>query len=361
MHLKMSSAKCQPSSVYLWNVCVFPFQVNGSDSEEEECALSDKWVMEPGSRRWSRKLDHVIVQPEPPTDTWTICGKPKTEDQKPYSPSTWPPPVTPPGRTESNPPQHRTAQQLSISPRLRRAASERWKGAKTFLKRFESIKSTRPNKNVEPPSPEKLEIGSPVITDVDKMREVMDRLGCREIVRKSSDPGPLLGQYSGPSSPGGSVGGSNSPLSSHSTTPDLLSLEPGYKPGTFPKILDSETELTNGHNSNHFRYRKFSLGSLHLMEPPSPSFNGGPYMPPSPESLPESPLWRPNPDIRGSVYDNVPDDPVSVQDRVHVQEELDLILSDLLQNIKDLGLALEEPGSQKDTGEAPWELNASMA
>ena len=70
---------------------------------------------------------------------------------------------------------------------IRRAASERFKGAKNnFLKRMESLKQKRsaPRKLKRPSSPgEKMEISGPVVcnSDTDSFKERMDRYGCKDI------------------------------------------------------------------------------------------------------------------------------------------------------------------------------------
>ena len=94
-----------------------------------------------------------------------------------------------------------------ISPRLRRAASERFRGAKIFLKRIESFKSKKSKKKPLHATSStggggsgKVEISGPVVMDSTSFQERMDRMGCVDISPTTETPttAPVMSTTSPP-------------------------------------------------------------------------------------------------------------------------------------------------------------------
>ena len=76
------------------------------------------------------------------------------------------------------------------SPRLKRSASERLKGAKNFLKRMETLKSRRKKKNFM--RTEGVEISGPVLMDSPDMQQRIDKMNCIDISPTSEIPPEFL-------------------------------------------------------------------------------------------------------------------------------------------------------------------------
>lgn len=164
------------------------FQSEESD-EEDQCALSDKWKYQRSSRRWSRKdldcpftekqngqavlksassHDSLLADQNSSSETGDSpvldCKMLHTNDDMVFKTS------TPMYDANAN-------TTLRVSPRvIRRAASERIKGAKSFLKRMESLKGKRGRKNKTI-----TEISGPVIADNADMQAKIKHLNCRDI------------------------------------------------------------------------------------------------------------------------------------------------------------------------------------
>lgn len=285
------------------------------------------------------------------------------------------PSVSPEGEPPSN--LHKeNSWEFPWSPRLRRAASERFKGAKNFLKRMESLKGKKtPSKRGRNP-PGKLDISGPVLSDEALMQEKMDRLGCVDI-SPSSESSPSFtsvhdavtekpptspinisnghhmvnGQATSPAFRSGSAGSCPSPVSDDSysslkrpgsephknhSSSDIsdshLESRAANKTSGFPKVL-STGYVDMGHgNQVNIRTGSFSQGCDrisyggvgHVTSDHRPQSHRVGVMTPSRIS----PSKEEN---RLSFYDNVPNC------GAEAQKELDLILNDLFQNIQGLG------------------------
>ncbi len=264
------------------------------------------------------------------------------------------------------------------SPRLRRAASERFKGAKNFLKRMESFKSKKSIKRTKMP-PSKLEIGQPVVTDAVGMRQTMDRLGCVDIsptadwspkldsTRKQSEtsssfPDNLCvssydtasssqsaqhlhrdsttesyhsaGTHCSDSEESWRSGTHLSPPLGHKknrSSSDIVDgiypLDSEHKPGSFPKYLPggfvdmghgNQVNIRTGSVSQSFRQATLSTAPRGVTQEVKYRNLGN-----------RRQQLQSEPENRLSIYDNVPatGDP---------QKELDLILDDLFQNIQNM-------------------------
>ena len=361
---------------------MFLLQVDDSD-DEDQCALSDKWRYQRSSRRWSRKdlepvsngndkmrssSSHDSVLTDNEETTSQMGDSPVFVMKSPHIPHIVTPVdaiVAPIDATTSpwrNPSSIEDARSpvtgFAVSPRLRRAASDRFRGAKNFLKRMESLsarKSTRRHKG--PIS--RFDIGSPVLVDTPEVQERMDQLGCVDIsptLPSSSSPSDAVSPSDDPffaSSPGASRkehgSATNSLPGSQMTTPSTLrrshsgatsrvemySLQPGYKPGGFPKLISNGyIEMSNGSQLN-YRTGSFNLGSdRHAHYEPV-------VLRHSKTSTPEG---EDNPffdgvgsEHRHSIYDNVP-----VGSPGDAQVELDMILCDLFKNINGLNQSLQQ-------------------
>ena len=269
---------------------------------------------------------------------------------------------------------------MKLSPKIRRAASERIKSAKSFLKRVESLKGRRRKpKNIS-------DISGPVVTDNADMQAKIKHLNCKEInsTNKLQTVSPSNSEvearlhpnldisanssslstperktpFSSPSNESVTInsldrtGDSSAFLSANSTfsdndasnsvnipsdgalgfTPisrqnqsnnsslDNTFLSTDYKPGRFPKVLDESIFSTSDTN---VRTRSFS------------------YIEDASEHSVDKVRRRGSCDPRNqlhrvSIYDNVPIE----EDLSVAQQELDIILSELFQNINGLNRAI---------------------
>lgn len=183
---------------------IFYFQAEDSD-DDDQCALSDKWKYQHNIRRWSRKdlnspssdgqpnspvvkssssNDSLLTEQNSSSETGDSpvleskmhhSNNTATDDFLGVKTST--PVDTGGGGTSS----------LALSPRLRRAASERLKGAKNFLKRVESFKS-RKTRKIPRTAGNVVEISGPVVTDSANMQEKIKHLNCRDLSPSSEEP-----------------------------------------------------------------------------------------------------------------------------------------------------------------------------
>ena len=361
---------------YLWQC---------EDSEDEdECALSDKWKYQRSSRRWSRKdLNSPLIENanSQPALKSASSHDSLLADQNSSS-ETGDSPVL------DSKMHHTTADDMvlhrknltvdangnatiKLSPKIRRAASERIKSAKSILKRVESLKGRRSkkNKNIS-------DISGPVITDAADMQAKIKHLNCKDInsstkeenmsssttnesrLQASSDTSANSSRLASPEYPiniassgnesftlstrdktadsGVLIHSANSTFSDGdtSTTADgALGFSPlsqksqtsnsspvTYRPGRFPKNLD---ESLFSASDNSVRTRSFS------------------YINESSEHNSEKSRRRGSCDPRHqlhrvSIYDNVPIE----EDLSVAQQELDIILSELFQNINGLNRAI---------------------
>lgn len=163
------------------------FQAEESD-EEDLCALSDKWKYQRSSRRWSRKdLDCPVIENRngQPVLKSASSHDSLLADQNSSS-ETGDSPVLDSKMLHtsedmvfktSTPAYDANGNTTGVSPRvIRRAASDRMKGAKSFLKRMESLKGKRSRKNKTI-----TEISGPVVTDNADMQAKIKHLNCRDL------------------------------------------------------------------------------------------------------------------------------------------------------------------------------------
>lgn len=167
------------------------FQSEDSD-DDDQCALSDKWRYQRSSRRWSRKdLDPQFNENQTGD---TVLKSSSSHDSllagQNSSSETGDSPVL-----DSK--MHHTNEDMvvktsiptfdangnatiGLSPKgIRRTPSDRMKGAKSFLKRVESLKSKRSKKkNIT-------DISDPVVTDSANMQAKIKHLNCRDITSNS--------------------------------------------------------------------------------------------------------------------------------------------------------------------------------
>ena len=373
--------------------CPVLLQVDDSD-DEDQCALSDKWRYQRSSRRWSRKdLDlvpqlngddtspleklrssssHDSMLTDNEESTSQTEDSPVFAMRSPHIPHALTPTDTNPQRStsvpieEANSPVTTTPPSpgIPLSPRLQRAASDRFRGAKNFLKRMENFSTRRSTRRSKGPI-SRLDIGSPVLVDTPEVKERMDQLGCVDISPTLPTPpstsssaalatSPASGDSVFESSPvvvrkkfADTYSSGSAEVSlpgSQTATPSTLrrcvsgatnrvevySLQPGYKPGGFPKLVSNGyIEMNNGSQLN-YRTGSFNLGfdrhcdSVVLRHSKTPT--------PEDEDLPVF-----NSEHRQSIYDNVPTGTPG-----NAQEELDLILCDLFQNINGLNQSLQQ-------------------
>ncbi|XP_063414652.1 rho GTPase-activating protein 7-like isoform X2 [Mytilus trossulus] len=180
-------------------------KTNEDSDDDEQCALSDKWKYQPNIRRWSRKglKDAVsVTQPGNTTVKSSSSNDSLLADQNSSSETGDSPVldhkmhhemgkstddlcVNNHSKTMDN-----GISSVTFSPRLRRAASERIKGAKNFLKRVESFKS-RKNKRLPRTAGNTVEISGPVIDSAD-MKEKIKHLNCKDLSPTLEDMPPPL-------------------------------------------------------------------------------------------------------------------------------------------------------------------------
>lgn len=353
--------------------------------EEDQCALSDKWKYQRSSRRWSRK--DLDIQP-----IETQNGKPVLRSSSSHdsllgdqnsSSETGDSPVLDSRnrhqvRMTVDPLDANANTTVGVSPpAFRKTASDRIKGAKSFLKRMESLKSKRSRKQKTI-----TEIGEPVISNKEDMQAKIKHLNCRDInesfktERKSDlkiteeepkDLGarsncsivdtvcngagftdseessvflplntadqrlPALVSGNGNSSKSDTSASLNgafgldlsvhSQESNKSSIDDSLFHQVEYRPGRFPKCLD-ESLFVQPIDRNDHRHRSFSLADDSSMLDSKVNRRGS-YDPR-------------NAAHRVSIYDNVP----IQEDLAEAQQELDIILSELFQNINGFNKAI---------------------
>lgn len=373
------------------------FQSEESD-EEDQCALSDKWKYQRSSRRWSRKdldcpftekingqavlksassHDSLLADQNSSSETGDSpvldCKMLHTNDDMVFKTS------TPMYDANAN-------NTLGVSPRvIRRVASERLKGAKSFIKRMESLKGKRGRKNKTI-----TEISGPVIADNADMQAKIKHLNCRDInlpvddnanISEASEPivngevgvkinvaasSPELitsprhealtvvtfpGKLDNSSalnntnssdlnsvntsaensadlsqlSTNGALGldlsmrsqRSNSSETSNSSQ-ETLFMPAEYRPGKFPTLLDDSLFTSD----SNVRTRSYSYADEGSAQDTKRIRRGS-----------HDPRKQLN---RASIYDNVPIE----DDLATAQEELDIILSELFQNINGLNKAI---------------------
>lgn len=376
----------------------FVFQSEDSD-EEDPCALSDKWKYQRSSRRWSRKdLDCPVVENK---NGQAVLKSASSHDSlladQNSSSETGDSPVLDSKMLHTNedmvfktvPTYDANGNAtMGISPNvIRRAASDRMKGAKSFLKRMESLKGKRSRKNKTI-----TEISGPVVTNNADMQAKIKHLNCRDISSKQdttasiSNENPqvvngepensLISTNSTPelitsprrealtvvTSPGnrenssalnntnssavnsdisnvtldtsadvsqlstnGALSFDMSTLSRQSNSSDTTNSSqetlfiPGeYRPGKFPTLLDDSLFASD----SNVRTRSFSYADDNIPQEKKHSRRGS-----------HDPRKQLN---RISIYDNVPIE----EDLATAQEELDIILSELFQNINGLNKAI---------------------
>ncbi|ESP02126.1 hypothetical protein LOTGIDRAFT_111575, partial [Lottia gigantea] len=161
--------------------------------EDDLCALSDRWEFQKDCRRWSRK----VVDPVAPQETFKSCSSHDSlltdqdsssqADDSPVLDSKMPHE----GPNLHNMLDHQNSildsgnKPFIVSPRLKRAASEKIKSAKNLLKKMESLKMRKGRKfnhgNV-------VEISGPVVADHNHMQEKIQHLNCVDIGHNEAGP-----------------------------------------------------------------------------------------------------------------------------------------------------------------------------
>ena len=203
--------KCQ-KTIHTAHCVPVLFQAPEESDEDDLCALSDRWEYQKTVRRWSRKLEPEVtvtdLNLEASSSHDSLLGEesgshtdesPVLESKMPHTTSTTPTStvVGDPapdskvlldvGPTTENPviQPDSNVSSFPISPKLRRAASERLKSA---LKKMESFKK----KSKKYPTNRHLEISDPVVSDQEGMQAKLDRLNCVDIspTREESTPIP---------------------------------------------------------------------------------------------------------------------------------------------------------------------------
>ncbi|XP_074651788.1 rho GTPase-activating protein 7-like isoform X2 [Tubulanus polymorphus] len=348
--------------------------------DEDQCALSDKWKFQRSNHRWSRKeledtppipvvvVDSSASQPQPITSCSSHDSVLTDNDSSGHVDDS--PKLTPkslPLMSHLSPgdgldvgsrlhPDDADDDDLT-SPRLRRAASEKIKGAKTFFKRMESLKGNKRKKNNNNGGKQqhisKEGIGSPTLTDVEDMQARIERLNCVDICSADEMSPPLspsLGQYSSVKafsdtdcSPVHERYGLNAAAASENTLNPSRSDSESLGSQIRHKRNLSDLAGATGYTdmSREFRipkvlsngYIEAGSGSLNYR---TGSFNLGSDSAEKDEMLDrvrrrtESTHSQCPREHRVSFYDNVtPDEP-------DPQKELDKVLEDLFQNINSL-------------------------
>ncbi|XP_043483890.1 rho GTPase-activating protein 7 isoform X2 [Leptopilina heterotoma] len=155
----------------------------GDDSDEEtQCALSENWMFEKKTRRWSRVCDvtqtnleklQTIASQNIPSEEESIEERLEAEeaddqiDNFRYS-------SLPPGTSPDE-----------LGQRFRRTGSERLRdGAKAFLRRVESLKSRRRKRQ----NRDGVVISGPQVLDVISMQQKMKDLNCVDVSPTGSAP-----------------------------------------------------------------------------------------------------------------------------------------------------------------------------
>ncbi|XP_070197545.1 serine-rich adhesin for platelets-like isoform X2 [Littorina saxatilis] len=179
--------------------------------EEDLCALSDRWEYQKTVRRWSRKGPDLTIPADSTLQSSnshdSLLGEesgshtdesPVLDTKMPHAPS--PRVQTPPdsrtlvvfhqtpepqGEALIAPPPGSQPANSPLSPKLRRAASERLKSA---LKRMESF--TKKSKKY-PVNRSIVEISGPVVADQESMQAKLQHLNCVEIGSRGTTPSPV--------------------------------------------------------------------------------------------------------------------------------------------------------------------------
>ncbi|CAL1531365.1 unnamed protein product, partial [Lymnaea stagnalis] len=175
------------------------------DEEEDLCALSEKWEYQKSARRWSRKEQQSPCTTSPKTfenragshdslladqDSGSQTGNsPLLDSKMPHredASSHWDHRVHLQGQTilpeVSSGYSHST--ESSVSPPLRRAASERVKPTKNLWKKMEGMKSKKSRggqRNI-------VEISGPVVANKENMQAKLQKFNCRDISPTSDTP-----------------------------------------------------------------------------------------------------------------------------------------------------------------------------
>ena len=194
------------------------FQATEESDEEDLCALSDHWEYQKTVRRWSRKGPDLTLAAdstlEPSSSHDSLLGEesgshtddsPMLDSKMPHTTTTTttgeqasdhsnvvmglepPEPLVegliPPGSQGSS---------FPVSPKLRRAASERLKSA---LKKMESFKK---KSKKYPTSRNIVEISDPVVADQEEMQAKLQHLNCVDISPNGVAPTPISKRPSPP-------------------------------------------------------------------------------------------------------------------------------------------------------------------
>jgi hypothetical protein len=234
------------------------------------------------------------------------------------------------------------------SPRLRRAASEKLKSAKKFLKRIDTLKSSKRRKKT---GANRDDISGPKVVDSEEMKDRIERLQCIDI-QVTSEVSPTSSESCKNFQPFSDT--DNSPEadkrsfhqnydllnSSFSDTEegihgpflrhrrnlsdqgvgnsDLVGVPKDYVPGTFPKVLAGDYIKAGHGNIINYRTGSFNLGS--------DSAECDEFVTNVTRRVKSEKRSTAN---RASFYDNVPDNE-------NPHRELDQVLNELFQNINSL-------------------------
>ena len=265
---------------------------------------------------------------------------------------------------------------LLLSPALRRAASERMKSAKNFLKKMESLRKPRKSPTSLKSGTQFLEISQPTVVDSGSLEDRMQTLGCVDISPTTAQPPAAPQSLSStakttiPSSTAdpSEIGGtptvksavtcklegekffpSSSPEThanhnSNALDETVYVLDTEYRPGAFPKVIaNGYIDMGNGSQVN-YRTGSFNMGveSSNFKADLKKRINTENTTQQKTESYYSPQHKHKN---RLSVYDNLPmsADAITVERKSsNAQVELDLILHDLYQNINDLNQSLTD-------------------
>ncbi|XP_046371993.2 rho GTPase-activating protein 7-like isoform X3 [Haliotis rufescens] len=217
------------------------------DSDDEDlCALSSHWEYQQNVRRWSRK--DLDLDTTPPTVKSSLSHDSLLADQDSSSPPDDSPVLDSKmphvGYTLSDRKTSTPESNVIISPRLRRAASERIRSAKNLLKKMESFKTKR-NKKFS--SKNIVEISSPVVADRVHMQAKIQHLNCVDISPTSELPSShLLGS---PISDTMSPARSPVPTDADTSLSDSLSPVPAH-----PVLERSVSDSEKSRNSTFSEY-----------------------------------------------------------------------------------------------------------
>ncbi|XP_064637812.1 uncharacterized protein LOC135494012 isoform X2 [Lineus longissimus] len=335
--------------------------VDESD-EEDQCALSDRWKFQRSNRRWSRRLDEdnaLLSVPDGAAPSKHGLASGSSHDSvitdNDISSHADESPLLSPKDQETLMLPSPDAESYDVanantwtSPRLRRAASEKLKSAKNFLKRIDTLKSSKRRKKT---GANRDDISGPKVVDSDEMKDRIERLQCIDI-QVTSELSPTSSEScknfpafsdadTSPeadkrcfhqnfdllnSSFSDTEEGIHGPFLRHRRNlsdqgvgnSELVTIPKDYVPGTFPKVHAGDYIRAGHGNIINYRTGSFNLGN--------DSAERDEFVNSVQRRVKSEKRSTPN---RASFYDNVPQ-----SENPH--HELDQVLNELFQNINSL-------------------------